>query len=205
MIVTDLPNDALDVGICALDTETDTSINGLDHRVSRPLCIQYASEVGEYLVPLQKGFLPANVRKLLEDKNMYKVFHHAQFDCTMLQYNYGVQIGNLACTRILAQVIDPHKKRFTSHSLQSLLDQVLGVRLLKDHRIRVSDWSVLSDEQIAYAMLDVRYLIQLHDTLIAETTIAEEDEYVTAVEQLPSYVNLKCLPYDVLRLYEYSK
>lgn len=205
MIVTDLPIEVLEYPICAIDTETDTAINGLDHRVSRPLCIQYASELGEYLVPLQKYELPKNVRALLESKYVLKVFHHAQFDCTMLQYNYAVRTQYMACTRILAQVLDPQKVVYGSHSLQSLLDRVLGIKLAKDYRIRVSDWSVLSDEQVAYAMLDVRYLIQLYQELLQDLTIEQEDRYVLAMDSLPKYVDLKCLPFDVMGYYEYNR
>jgi ribonuclease D len=205
MIVADLPIEVLDYPICAIDTETDTAINGLDHRVSRPLCIQYASALGEFLVPLKNYELPRHVRALLESKDILKIFHHAQFDCTMLQYNYLVRTEYIACTRILAQVLDPQKVQYGSHSLQSLLDQVLGIKLAKDHRIRVSDWSVLSDEQVAYAMLDVRYLIQLYSSLAQDMTIEHEDRYFLAMVNLPKYVDLKCLPFDVMGYYEYNR
>lgn len=199
MIVNDLPEDIFKASVCAIDTET----NGLDHRRNKPLILQYASEVGEYLVPLSGDQLPVVVAGLLHDPYILKVFHHAPFDLRMLQYNYRVNTYNVACTKVLAKIIDPTKQRWKSHSLANLLDVELGVKLDKSIEIRAGDWTILNDAQIEYAMKDVRYLVELYERLYKMTDGYQARRAKCAFDYLPKQIDIDCAEFDLTAMYGY--
>lgn len=205
MIVNDIPDSALNVKICAIDTETDTRDGyGLNHRMSKPLCIQYASSEGEYLVPLT-GSMPQNMTRLLESSAIKKVFHFAPFDMRFIYFNTMVMPQNVECTKILADCVDPTKQLYHSHSLQTLLDIELGIKLDKNPDIRLSDWSILTDVQVTYAMKDVRYLIELYDRLFSKLSATGLARYNQAMYYIQKQVEIDCTQYDLDELYHYRR
>jgi ribonuclease D len=139
----------------AVDTET-TGLNAIDDNLS---LIQIAADNRFYLIQYDPSTKAENLKSVLESKNVTKVFHHAPFDLAFLMQHLNAKnINNVVCTKIAFKLI--HGLQVKS-SLKELAAIYLNVSLDKSQRM--SDWSKsqLADEQVQYALNDVRYLVEL--------------------------------------------
>jgi len=152
----DLP-DGLDLGNqVAIDTET----MGLNTTRDR-LCLVQLSAGDEtcHLVQFAPGSYDApNLKALLGDPAVAKLFHFARFDLATLQHHLGVTCRPVYCTKVASKLARTFTDR---HSLRDLCRELLGVELSKQQQ--TSDWGAaqLSDEQLRYAASDVLYLHRL--------------------------------------------
>lgn len=144
-------------GMVAIDTET----TGLSLVTDR-LCLAQVGD-GEGNVWLVKfdgsDYSAPNLRKVLEDPRLIKLFHFARFDLAMLQKWLGIpEIHPAFCTKIASKLTQPGPGK---HNLRTLCKEYLGVELDKTEQI--SNWAAeeLTESQIAYAASDVLYLHQL--------------------------------------------
>ena len=152
----DLP-DGLDLGNqVAVDTET----MGLNTARDR-LCLVQLSAGDEtcHLVQFAIDAYDApNLKGLLGDPAVTKLFHFARFDLATIQHYLGVTCRPLYCTKVASKLARTFTDR---HSLRDLCRELLGVDLSKQQQS--SDWGAanLSDEQLRYAASDVLYLHRL--------------------------------------------
>jgi ribonuclease D len=152
----DLP-DGLDLGkLVAVDTET----MGLNTARDR-LCLVQLSAGDEicHLVQLARGSYDApNLKRLLGDPKVAKLFHFARFDLAALQHYLGITCRPVYCTKVASKLARTFTDR---HSLRDLCRDLLGVDMSKQQQS--SDWGAaqLSDEQLRYAASDVLYLHRL--------------------------------------------
>ena len=157
----DLP-DGLDLGnLVAIDTEA----MGLNNHRDRLCVAQLSSGDGNaHLVQFTKDtdFAAPNLRKLLEDKNVVKIFHFARFDVAIFQEYMKVDCAPIYCTKIASKLIRTYTDR---HGLKELCKQYLSIDLSKQQQS--SDWGAeeLSEDQQKYAASDVFYLHQLKEKL----------------------------------------
>lgn len=99
-----------------------------------------------------------NLRALLADKTITKIFHYARFDAGVLFKYLGVVCEPVYCTKIASRLARTYTDR---HSLKDLCAEILGVQLSKEQQS--SDWGrdVLTPDQCRYAANDVLYLHRL--------------------------------------------
>lgn len=149
----DLP-DGLDLGpVVAVDTET----LGLS-LVRDALCVvQLSSGDGNaHIVRLNRPTYDCpNLKALLADRKVEKLFHFARFDVAMCKHYLGVQVDPIFCTKIASKLVRTYTDR---HGLKDLVKELVGVELNKQQQS--SDWGAaqLSEAQLAYAASDVLYL-----------------------------------------------
>jgi ribonuclease D len=148
--------------IVAIDTET----MGLNPHRDRLCLVQMSGGDGNaHLVQFAKGQYGApNLKKLLADPNVLKLFHFGRFDIAMLEHHLGVRCEPVYCTKIAARLTRTFTDRF---GLKDLCRDLLGVDLSKQQQ--TSDWGAekLTDEQLAYAASDVLHLHALKNKLDA--------------------------------------
>jgi ribonuclease D len=110
-----------------------------------------------------------NLKRLLGDKRLLKIFHFARFDLGMLYKTFGVMPEPIYCTKIASRLCRTYTDK---HGLKDLVREVLGQDLSKQQQL--SDWGAaeLSDAQISYAATDVLYLHTLREKL--DTMLARE-------------------------------
>lgn len=157
----DLPNTVVFNDMVAIDTET----MGLNLLRDRLCLVQLSDGAGNaYLVQIIKGVDCPNLKKLLTDKNVLKIFHFARFDVAKILYDLGVEVTPVYCTKIASKLA---RTSSPSHSLKSLCSDLLGVVLEKEQQ--TSDWGCeeLTVPQQQYAANDVLYLHQLKEKLDA--------------------------------------
>lgn len=157
----DIPNN-LNLGkIIAIDTET----MGLDYKRD-PLCLVQISSGNKKEVHLiqinRKTFKADNLKKILENNDIVKIFQFARFDLTVLNYYLKADINNIYCTKIASKIGRTYTDK---HGLKDLCKELLDIELSK--QMQSSDWGAenLTEQQINYAASDVLYLHKIKDEL----------------------------------------
>jgi ribonuclease D len=149
----DLPN-GLDLGPeVAIDSET----MGLRFRRD-PLCVvQLSAGDGDaHVVRMDRpGYDCPNLKRLLTDPAVLKLFHFGRFDIGMFQLHLGVETRPVYCTKIASRLARTYTDR---HGLKDVVRELVGIDLSKAQQS--SDWGAaeLSPAQLEYAASDVLYL-----------------------------------------------
>ena len=151
----------------AIDTET----MGLDPHRDRLCVVQLSPGDGSAdVVQIAPGAAGApNLKKLIGDSSVLKIFHFARFDLAALFNAFGVMPEPVFCTKIASRLTRTYTDK---HGLKDLVRDLLGIDLSKQQQL--SDWGAdqLSEAQVAYAASDVLHLHALKDRL--ETLLARE-------------------------------
>ena len=149
----DLP-DGLGLGPeVAIDSET----MGLRFRRD-PLCVvQLSAGNGDaHVVRLNRpGYDCPNLKRLLADPKVLKIFHFGRFDIGMFDLHLGVETRPVYCTKIASKLARTYTDR---HGLKDVARELAGIDMSKAQQS--SDWGspVLSQAQLDYAASDVLYL-----------------------------------------------
>ncbi len=192
----DLPADIDFGGSVAIDTET----MGLDPRRDRLCLVQLSAGDGTaHLVQIippalgGKGTDCPNLKALLVNPSVTKIFHFARFDVAALYNALGVVTAPIICTKIASKLVRTYTDR---HGLKDLARDMAGVDLSKQQQ--TSDWGSLelTPEQLAYAASDVLYLHTIWQKL--EALLVREnrlDIAQAAYQFLPTLAKLDLLGY----------
>src|ERR1700753_2592554 len=120
-----------------------------------PLCVvQLSDGEGEaHVVQLDRATYDApNLKRLLTDPSVLKIFHFGRFDIAMFALHLGVRTAPVYCTKIASKLARTYTDR---HGLKDVTKELLGVDISKAQQS--SDWgnATLTPEQQAYAASDV--------------------------------------------------
>ena len=149
----DLPA-GLDLGPeVAVDSET----MGLRYRRD-PLCVvQLSAGDGDaHVVRLKRpDYDCPNLKRLMGDPAVLKIFHFGRFDIAMFQLHLGVETRPVYCTKIASKLARTYTDR---HGLKDVARELAGVDMSKAQQS--SDWGNerLSQAQLEYAASDVLHL-----------------------------------------------
>src|SRR5579863_3468824 len=171
----DLPDISRYKGAVAIDTET----MGLDLARDRLCVVQLSPGDGSadvVQIPPHAKDAP-NLKRLLADKSLLKIFHFARFDLGMLFKTFGVMPEPVFCTKIASRLARTYTDK---HGLKDLVREVLGQDLSKQQQS--SDWGAdaLTDAQVTYAASDVIYLHALRERLDAMLSREGRDKLAAA-------------------------
>src|SRR3569623_1038752 len=108
------------------------------------------------------GYDCPNLKRLLADPGVLKIFHFGRFDIAMFARYLGVVTAPVYCTKIASRLVRTYTDR---HGLKDLTRELLGVDVSKQQQS--SDWGAteLSEAQVAYAATDVLHLHALRAKL----------------------------------------
>jgi ribonuclease D len=156
----DIPADLNFGGSVAVDTET----MGLKPVRDRLCLVQLSAGDGNaHIVQLKADQYDApNLRRLLGDPNVTKIFHFARFDIATLWMHLNVLTAPIYCTKLASRLA----RTFTAHhSLKTICSELLDVEL--DKQQQTTDWGAakLTSDQIEYAASDVLHLHKLKAAL----------------------------------------
>ena len=156
----DLPDHISFGASVAVDTET----MGLNPLRDRLCLVQLSAGDGNaHLVRFNMGdYAAPNLKRLLNDASVTKLFHFGRFDIAVLKHYLGVEITALYCTKIASRLVRTYTDR---HGLRDLVKDILGHDLSKQQQS--SDWGDpnLSEAQLKYAASDVLHLHALRNRL----------------------------------------
>ena len=158
----DLPDLSRYTDSVAIDTET----MGLNPHRDRLCVVQMSNGDGSAdVIQIPKDHSDApNLKALLANPKIIKIFHFARFDLAALTNAFGVMPQPVYCTKIASRLTRTYTDR---HGLKDLVREVLNIDLSKQQQS--SDWgsSSLSEAQLAYAASDVLHLHGLRERLDA--------------------------------------
>jgi ribonuclease D len=196
----DLPDLSRFKDAVAVDTET----MGLSLTRDRLCLIQLSPGDGSAdVVQIASPAADApNLKRLLADPQILKIFHFARFDLGMLYKTLGVMPEPVYCTKIASRLARTYTDK---HGLKDLVREVLGHDLSKQQQS--SDWGAgqLSDAQISYAASDVLYLHALKERLDVMLARERREELAAACFRfLPERVRLDIAGFGAEDIFAHS-
>jgi ribonuclease D len=143
----------------------DTEAMGLVHGRDRLCLVQICDDQDQVsCVRISRGQTEApRLKELMEAVEIEKVFHFARFDVAALATGLGIKVNPIFCTKVASRLGRTYSPR---HGLKEVVQELVGVEL--DKQAQSSDWGrvdELSDQQLAYAANDVRYLLPVRQHL----------------------------------------
>ena len=157
----DMPRGRLTGRVIAIDTET----MGLDPYRDRLCLVQLSEGDGSaVLVQFSGRYNAPELKRLLADESVLKLFHFGRFDMAVLKHFLGVMPRPVYCTKVASRLARTFTDR---HGLKDLCKELLGIELSKQQQS--SDWGAaeLTPEQLSYAASDVLHLHALREKLDA--------------------------------------
>ena len=109
----------------------------------------------------RETFDAPNLKKILNDKNIIKIFHYARADMAHLKHYLKVNLENIQCTKIQSKISRSYSD---NHSLKTLIKEFANVDVSK--QFQSSDFGgELSSNQLKYCANDVIYLHRINEEL----------------------------------------
>tara|TARA_A100001015_G_C14955962_1_gene698800 strand:+ start:940 stop:1551 length:612 start_codon:yes stop_codon:yes gene_type:complete len=155
----DLPDDLNLGNVIAVDGE----FMGLNIRRD-PLCLIQIStgNLDAHIVQLDRSNYNApNLIKILNDKNVTKIFHYGRADIAFIKYYLKTETNNVLDTKIASKLSRSYSD---NHSLKTLIKEFINIDISK--QFQNSDFGgELTNAQLKYCANDVLYLHKIHDEL----------------------------------------
>ena len=176
----------------------DCEFMGLNFLRDKLCLVQISSGKSDaHIVQLdRKNYDAPNLKKVLSDKSVTKIFHYARSDLVFIKKYLSISLENLEDTKLQSKLIRKYSDR---HGLKDLVKEFAGVDISK--QFQTSDFGgELSSAQIKYCANDVLYLHKINDALnkmlIRENRI---NLYKDCLKYLNTRVNLdlECFPDDI--------
>ena len=123
----DLPDNVVFEDSVAIDTET----MGLQTKRDRLCLVQMCSKDGDvHIVQIEKDqqAQAVNLKKMLQDEKILKIFHFARFDIEILNYTFGIHVKNIYCTKIASKLVRTYTDK---HGLKNLEKEILNIEIIK--------------------------------------------------------------------------
>jgi len=183
----ELLSDYLTADALAVDTET----MGLLPWRDRLCLVQICDPKGRVsAIRIERGQREApNLKALLENSQITKVFHFARFDIATLRHHLGIHVDPVFCTKIASKLARTYTGK---HGLRDMVAELEGVEL--DKSAQSSDWgnaANLSESQLNYAANDVRHLLSARQKLMGMLEREERlDLALDCFRCLPTIVTL---------------
>jgi ribonuclease D len=196
----DLPDLTRYTDSVAIDTET----MGLHPHRDRLCVVQLSNGDGSAdVVQIPQGHSDApNLKALLVNPKVTKIFHFARFDLAALFNAFGVMPQPVYCTKIASRLTRTYTDR---HGLKDLVRELLNIDLSKQQQS--SDWGAqtLSEAQLTYAASDVLHLHGLRERL--DVMLARERRLGLAqacFQFLPTRASLDLQGWDTEDIFAHS-
>ena len=115
-----------------------------------------------HIVKLNRDTYDApNLKKVLGDKNIKKIFHYARADLLFIKKNLKINVENIDCTKLMSKIARSYSDK---HGLKDLIKEFTGNDISKN--LQSSDFGGdLTDKQLKYCANDVIYLHKIYDSL----------------------------------------
>ena len=102
-----------------------------------------------------------NLRNLLENQKVGKIFHYARADLLFIKKYLNVEVKNINCTKLMSKIARSYSDK---HGLKDLVKEFTGNDINKN--LQTSDFGgELTDKQLQYCAKDVIFLHQIYNAL----------------------------------------
>jgi ribonuclease D len=192
----DISDKLLEMYLAEPEIAIDTELHGLRLYRDEVCLVQICDDKKNVcLVKPEHKQIPPNLKRLLTDKHVIKVFHFALSDIAFFKTSMNIDVGPFRCTKVMSKLIRTYTQ---GHGLKDLSMELIGHDLNKDQQ--QTNWAQnnLSSKQLEYAANDVLELVQIYrkltemmdnrPALSSGTTINELN--IKAQAMLPSLIDL---------------
>ena len=167
----DLPDEIMldDKKSLAIDSE----FSGLNVNRDKLYLVQISSGNNDaHIIQLNRdNYNAPNLKKLLSNKKIEKIFHYARADMAFIKKYLNVDIENVNCTKLMSKIARSYSDK---HGLKDLVKEFLGIELSKQQQS--SDFGGnLNEKQLKYCATDVIYLHKVYSTL--KEILVRENRY----------------------------
>ena len=178
----DLPEDLNLGNTIAIDGE----FMGLN--VNRdPLCLLQISSgnMDAHIVQLNRETYKApNLVKLLQDRNITKIFHYARADLTFIKHYLKIEVLNIQDTKIQSKLARSYSDK---HGLKDLIKEFINIDISK--QLQSSDFGgKLTPAQLKYCANDVVYLHKINEEL---NKILVREKRIKLYEDCIKFINTR--------------
>ena len=178
----DLPDEIKFSDKIAIDCE----FTGLNVERDRLCLLQISSgENDAHIIQLNKDNYDApNLKKILGDENIIKLFHFARADLLFIKKYLEVDVGNVHCTKVMSKIARSYSDK---HGLKDLIKEFIGIDISK--QLQTSDFGgELSDKQLKYCAQDVVYLHKIYASL---KKILEREKRIDLYNETIMFINTR--------------
>ncbi len=159
----DISDNLLEMYLAEPEIAIDTELHGLRLYRDEVCLVQICDDKKNVcLVKPEHKQIPPNLKRLLTDQNVIKVFHFALSDIAFFKTSMNIDVTPFRCTKVMSKLIRTYTQ---GHGLKDLSMELLGHDLNKDQQ--QTNWAQndLSFKQLEYAANDVLELIQIYRKL----------------------------------------
>ena len=167
----------------------DCEFMGLNVERDRLCLVQISSGQNDaHIIKLNReNYNAPNLKKILEDKNINKIFHFARADLLFIKKYLNVRVENVNCTKIMSKIARSYSDK---HGLKDLVKEFTGNDISKN--LQTSDFGGdLTEKQLNYCAKDVIYLHEIYNGLMKILLREKRDRlYKEAIKFIHSRVDL---------------
>ena len=178
----DLPDEITFSDNIAIDCE----FTGLNIERDRLCLIQLSSGRNDaHIIQLDKdNYNAPNLKKILSDKKINKLFHFARADLLFIKKYLEVNVDNVNCTKVMSKIARSYSDK---HGLKDLIKEFVGIDVSK--QLQTSDFGgELSEKQLKYCANDVLYLHKIYDSL---KKILIREKRINLYDQTIKFINTR--------------
>tara|TARA_B100000989_G_scaffold194640_1_gene146867 strand:+ start:2557 stop:3168 length:612 start_codon:yes stop_codon:yes gene_type:complete len=141
----------------------DCEFTGLNVQRDRLCLLQISNGNNDaHIIQLNKDSYDApNLKKILANKNINKLFHFARADLLFIKKYLEVDVQNVNCTKIMSKIARSYSDK---HGLKDLIKEFLGIDISKQLQSSYFGGE-LTDKQLKYCAQDVIYLHKIFESL----------------------------------------
>ena len=160
----DISDKLLEMYLAEPEIAIDTELHGLRLFRDEICLVQICDDKKNVsLVKPDTKQVAPNLKRLLTDPNVIKIFHFALSDVAFFKTSLNIEVAPFRCTKVMSKLIRTYTQ---GHGLKDLSLELLGHDLNKDQQ--QTNWAQnnLSSKQLEYAANDVLELIEIYRKLV---------------------------------------
>ncbi len=160
----DISDKLLEMYLAEPEIAIDTELHGLRLFRDEICLVQICdNKKNVSLVKPDTKQVAPNLKRLLTDPNVIKIFHFALSDVAFFKTSLNIEVAPFRCTKVMSKLIRTYTQ---GHGLKDLSLELLGHDLNKDQQ--QTNWAQnnLSSKQLEYAANDVLELIEIYRKLV---------------------------------------
>ncbi len=164
----------------------DCEFTGLNIERDRLCLLQISTGRNDaHIIQFDKeNYHAPNLKNVLNDKNINKIFHFARADLLFIKKYLQVDVKNINCTKIMSKIARSYSDR---HGLKDLIKEFIGIDISK--QLQSSDFGgEITDKQLKYCAQDVIYLHNIYESL---KKILEREKRIDLYKETIKFINTR--------------
>jgi len=163
-LTSDIPDDLIEYYLTKSEIAVDTELHGLRLYRDEVCLVQICDDLKNVcLIKPKKNQTPPNLKRLLIDPDVTKVFHYAISDVAFIKTSLNIDVYPFCCTKVMSKLIRTYTQ---DHGLKDLVLEIHGKQINKEQQQSNWDNEKLTENQLKYAANDVLYLIKIYRILL---------------------------------------